>query len=203
MVARGTARSSLLRSTIELIAVHGVNAVGVDAIADRAGTTKRTLYLHFASKDALVAEALSARSAVWHDGVVTAVAARADDPEGQLLALFDLLAEDAARPQYRGCMFVNAAADLPDPAHPARPVAALHKQRLLDFLTERTARLRVRDPQLLARQLKVLAEGAVATALVNPDPQPARDARAAAQTLIAAQALPTGKGYDPVQKGAS
>ncbi|WP_027342123.1 TetR/AcrR family transcriptional regulator [Hamadaea tsunoensis] len=184
MVPRGTARSSLLASAVDLIAAHGVNAVGVDAIADRAGTTKRTLYQHFASKDALVAEALSANSTTWHERVSAAVAARAEDPEGQLLALFDLIGEDAARPAYRGCVFVNAAADLPDPAHPARPVASRHKQRLLDFLTERTSRLGVRDPQRLARQIKVLLEGVVATALVDPGPQPAQDARAAAEILI-------------------
>ncbi|NUS55657.1 MAG: TetR family transcriptional regulator [Streptomycetaceae bacterium] len=184
MVPRGTARSSLLASTLDLIAAHGVNAVGVDAIADRAGTTKRTLYQHFPGKDALVAEALAANSETWHHRVSAAVTARADDPAGQLLALFDLIGEDAARPHYRGCVFVNAAADLPDPAHPARPVASLHKRRLLDFLTERTRLIGVRDPERLARQLKILLEGVVATALVDPDPQPGRDARAAAETLI-------------------
>jgi len=184
---RGTARSSLLSSAIDLIAARGVNGVGVDAIADRAGITKRTLYLHFPGKDALVAEALTARSDVWHEQLTRAVTARAADPEGQLLAVFDLIASDAESSGYRGCVFVNAAADLPDPDHPARPVASRHKQRLLDFLTERTVELGVRDPHLLARQIKVLIEGAVATALVDPSPQPAQDARAAAVVLIAAQ----------------
>ncbi|MEV0269333.1 TetR family transcriptional regulator [Hamadaea sp. NPDC050747] len=186
MTPRGTARSSLIASAIDLIAARGVNAVGVDAIAGQAGTTKRTLYLHFPGKDALVAEALTVRSAGWHDQLTAAVSARAADPEGQLLAVFDLLSEAASGPGYRGCMFVNAAADLPDPDHPARPVASLHKRRLLDFITTRTVAMGVRDPEALARQLKVLMEGAVATALVDPGPQPALDARAAAVVLIAA-----------------
>ncbi|HEX6683192.1 MAG TPA: TetR family transcriptional regulator [Candidatus Limnocylindrales bacterium] len=182
---RGTAKTRLLQSTARLIEQRGVNAVGVDAIAEQAGITKRTLYLHFKGKDWLVSQALSARSQQWHDWFAGELDRRGRSPQQQLLAMFDLLGQSAAADGYRGCIFVNAAADLPDRDHPARAVASEHKQRLLDFITGLCRRLGARRPDLLARQLKLLLEGLVATALVDPGGQPAQDARAVAETLIA------------------
>jgi AcrR family transcriptional regulator len=188
-VPRGQARQRLLKTTAALLAADGVHATGVDTIAERTGVTKRTLYQHFPGKDALVAEALADRSAEWRERFAAAISARADDPAGQLLAMFEVIGERAARSNFRGCEFVNAAADLPDRGHPARPVVSRHKRGVFDLIVQRVAQLGVADPDGLARQLKLLLEGMVATALVDPGPQPARDARDAAATLLAAHGL--------------
>jgi AcrR family transcriptional regulator len=195
-VPRGQARHQLLKTTAALLAAGGVHAAGVDTIAARTGVTKRTLYQHFPGKDALVAEALADRSTEWHAAFDAAITARADDPAGQLLAMFEVIGQRAAKPDFRGCEFVNAAADLPDRRHPARAVASHHKRALLDLIGQRVAQLGVADLGGLARQLKLLLEGAVATALVDPGPQPARDARAAAATLLAAQGIEKGGADD-------
>ena len=134
-------------------------------------------------------EALADHSAEWHAGFEAAICALADDPAGQLLAMFEVIGKRAAKPNFRGCMFVNAAADLPDRRHPAHAVASHHKHALLELIVQRTAQLGVANPEGLARQLKLLLEGAVATALVDPGPQPARDARDAAATLLAAEGI--------------
>jgi hypothetical protein len=112
--------------------------------------------------------------------------------------MFEVIGQRAATPDFRGCEFVNAAADLPNRRHPARAVASHHKRALLDLIAQRVVQLGVADPDGLARQLKLLLEGAVATALVDPGPQPARDARAAAATLLAAE----GKGVGTRKDGA-
>jgi AcrR family transcriptional regulator len=195
-VPRGQARHQLLKTTAALLAADGVNATGVDTIAKRTGVTKRTLYQHFPGKDALIAEALADRSAEWHAGFDAAICALADDPTGQLLAMFEVIGQGAAKPDFRGCEFVNAAADLPDRRHPARAVASHHKRAVLDLIARRVAQLGVADPDGLARQLKLLLEGAVATALVDPGPQPARDARDAAAALLAAQGMGRRDGAD-------
>jgi AcrR family transcriptional regulator len=187
---RGTARERLLLSTAQLVEQRGVNAVGVDAIAEQAGITKRTLYLHFKGKDSLVSQALSARSQAWHDWFAAELDRRGRGPRQQLLAMFDVIGQAAAADGYRGCVFVNAAADLPDARHPARTVVSEHKQRLLDVISGLCRRLGARRPDQLARQLKLLLEGVVATALVDPGEQPARDARAIAETLIAQERAP-------------
>jgi hypothetical protein len=100
--------------------------------------------------------------------------------------MFEVIGKRAATPEFRGCVFINAAADLPDRRHPARAVASHHKHALLELIVQRTAQLGVANPQGLARQLKLLLEGAVATALVDPGLQPARDAAA---TLLAAEGI--------------
>jgi AcrR family transcriptional regulator len=159
--------------------------VSVDALANQAGVTKRTVYQHFAGKDALVAQALEQRGEAWRAWFDAELDRRGAGPEQQLLAMFDVVADEISAGGYRGCRFVNAAAELPDPAHPARAVASAHKAAVLALIARRAGQLEASQPDLLARQLKMLLEGAITTALVDPSPQPARDARLAAAALLA------------------
>jgi AcrR family transcriptional regulator len=182
---RGHARERLLSAGADLFLERGIHAVSVDALADGAGVTKRTVYQHFPGKDMLVAQALEQRGAVWRAWVDAELDRRGATPEQQLLAMFDVVAEEISAGGYRGCRFVNAVAELPDPAHPARAVASAHKAAVLALIARRVAQLGTSQPDLLARQLKVLLEGAITTALVDPSPQAARDARLAAGALLA------------------
>lgn len=181
---RGHARERLLSAGADLFLEQGIHAVSVDALADEAGVTKRTVYQHFPGKDALVAQALEQRGQVWRAWFDAELDRRGATPEQQVLAMFDVVADEISAGDYRGCRFVNAAAELPDPAHPARAVASAHKAAVYALIARRVAQLEAPQPELLARQLKVLLEGAITTALVDPDPQAARDARLAAATLL-------------------
>jgi AcrR family transcriptional regulator len=182
---RGHARERLLSVGADLFLERGIHAVSVDAVADEAGVTKRTVYQHFPGKDALVAQALDQRGEAWRAWFDAEMDRRGATPEQQLLAMFDVVADEIRAGGYRGCRFVNAAAELPDPAHPARVVASAHKAAVLALIARRVEQLGTSQPDLLARQLKVLLEGAVTTALVDPNPQAARDARLAAAALLA------------------
>jgi AcrR family transcriptional regulator len=182
---RGHARERLLAAGADLFLERGIRAVSVDALADEAGVTKRTVYQHFPGKDALVAQALEQRGQMWRAWFDAELDRRGATPEQQLLAMFDVVADEISAGGYRGCRFVNAAAELPDPAHPARAVASAHKAAVLALIARRVAQLGTSQPDLLARQLKVLLEGAITTALVDPSPQPARDAGLAAAALLA------------------
>lgn len=182
---RGHARQRLLSVSADLFLERGIHAVSVDALAGETGVTKRTVYLHFPGKDALVAQALEQRGVVWRAWFDAELDRRGATPEQQLLAMFDVVADEISAGGYRGCRFVNAAAELPDPAHPARGVASAHKAAVLALIELRVAQLGTSQPDLLARQLKVLLEGAITTALVDPSPQAARDARLAAAALLA------------------
>jgi len=134
--------------------------VGVDAIAEAAATNKMTLYRHFASKDLLVAEYLSGlaaeNDAVW-DRMLHACC---EDPERQLSAWLDRLAEFAAQPSCRGCALANAAVELPDPDHPARRVIEAQKCRSLRRLAELFRAAGLTAPDQLADQVFLLIEGA-------------------------------------------
>jgi AcrR family transcriptional regulator len=200
--SRGQARQRLLAAGGDLFYAEGIHAVGVDKVAERAGVTKRTLYQHFPSKDALLAAVLEAQGRAWREWLEAELGRRAATPAGQLLAMFDVIAEESVAEGYRGCRFVNAAAEIPDRRHPARAVASEHKRAVLQLISVRTAQLAVADPAGLARQLKVLLEGAISTALVDPSAQAASDARRAAavllQTAVSGQQhqLPHDKGDD-------
>jgi AcrR family transcriptional regulator len=173
----------------ELFYRRGIHAVGVDTIAAESGVTKRTLYDRFGSKDGLLLAYLRARDDRWR----TLVRAHVDAAAGRarVLAPFDALAEWLAAGG-RGCCFVNAAAELPDPEHPARQPIRESKQWLRELFRTLLAAEAAPDPDLLARQLLTLHEGALVVASLTGAPTAVDDARAAADALLAQRPHPGG-----------
>jgi AcrR family transcriptional regulator len=157
-------RSRLLAVAAELFYRHGIRAVGVEAIAEAAGTNKMTLYRHFPSKDELVAECMRqfARESVqrWqlyedtHPG----------DPRAQVRAWLADVANILADKNHRGCALANAAIELPDRTHPARRVVEQFKLGQRKHLTQLCRSAGLNDPEMLADELYLLLEGARVTA---------------------------------------
>ncbi|MEV0263978.1 TetR family transcriptional regulator [Streptomyces sp. NPDC050617] len=145
----------------ELFYGRGITAVGVDLIAEHSGVTKRTLYNQFGSKDQLVAVYLAGRDQRWRSLVRTAVDA-CGTPAEAVTAPFEALRTWSAT-NTRGCAFINALAELPDPSHPAHRIAADQKLWLLNLFQDLAATAGCANPAALATQLLVLHEGAVAT----------------------------------------
>jgi AcrR family transcriptional regulator len=172
----------ILRTADRLFYSEGIRAIGVDRVAAEAGISKRTLYNHYPSKDALIVAYLQRRARPL---VLTGAA-----PAGQILAMFDGLEQAFANARFRGCPFVNAVAELGEPDHPAHPIAKAFKQERKDSLQSLTARLDCPDPGELAAQLALLLDGAIVGALVSGDAAVARTARRAAETLLNAAASP-------------
>jgi AcrR family transcriptional regulator len=173
-----TAAERILAAADKLFYIRGIRAIGVDTIAAEAGVSKRTLYNHYPSKDALIAAYLTAR--FRHIAPSDAPAAE------QILGVFDRLERVFASTGFRGCPFVNAVAELSDPKHPASGIAIQFKEQRRQWFKSLLESLKVRDPEALATQLAILTDGAIATALVRGDPAYARSARAAAETLLRA-----------------
>ncbi|HEV2745651.1 MAG TPA: TetR/AcrR family transcriptional regulator, partial [Rubrobacter sp.] len=123
----------LLDAASELFYREGIGAVGVDTVSERAGVSKRTLYNRFGSKDALVAEYLRRRDERWR-AYLRSVTEGVEDPGEKLLAVFGAYGEWLAGRDFRGCPFANAAAEIPDPDHPARVVARRHKEGVWEHL---------------------------------------------------------------------
>ncbi|PRY58684.1 TetR/AcrR family transcriptional regulator [Glycomyces artemisiae] len=159
--AASPARSRILAAAETLFYDRGITAVGVDLIAEHSGVTKRTLYNQFGSKARLVAAYLAERDRRWRDLVREAVD-RCEDPADAVTAPFDALRTwNAASP--RGCAFINALAELPDPAHPAHRVAEDQKRWLLGLFRDLAAAAGCAEPDALATRLLVLHEGTLAT----------------------------------------
>ena len=170
----------ILAAADKLFYRRGIRAVGVDAVAAEAGVSKRTLYNYYPSKDDLIAAYLTARFRHL---------APSDAPaREQILGNFDRLERMFADGSFRGCPYVNAVTELGDPKHPASGIALQFKEQRRLWFRALLERLGVKDPDALATQLQILAEGALASALVRGDPALARAARDAAAVLLDAAA---------------
>ena len=171
-----TPAERILAAADKLFYTKGIRAVGVDTVAAEAGVSKRTLYNHYPSKDALIAAYLTARFKT---------VAPSDAPaREQILGAFDRLERLFAGGSFRGCPYVNAVTELGDPKHAASKIAVQYKEQRRAWYRALLERLGVKDPGGLATQMQILAEGALATCLVRGDPALARSARAAAEILL-------------------
>ncbi|MET8287878.1 TetR/AcrR family transcriptional regulator [Streptomyces sp. NPDC048448] len=170
----------------ELFYSRGITAVGVDLIAEHSGVTKRTLYNQFGSKDRLVAAYLTERDQRWRSLVRAAVDA-SNTPAEAVTAPFEALRTWSGT-NTRGCAFINALAELPDPSHPAHRIAANQKLWLLNLFKELAATAGCSHPATLAAQLLVLHEGAVATQPLSLDTLP--ESTDLARVLVQASTSP-------------
>jgi AcrR family transcriptional regulator len=157
-------RERILAAARELFYRRGIHAVGVDAIAEAAGTNKMTLYRHFASKDALIAACLTDLTQEFEVAWDTIAAAHVGDPEGQLLAWLRHLCDFKEHEAERGCALANAAVELPDKDHPARRVIRDYKTASRERLIGLCCDARLRDPERLADEVFLIFEGARITA---------------------------------------
>src|SRR5437016_2686051 len=153
-------RERILTAARELFYRRGIHAVGVDAIAEAAGTNKMTLYRHFASKDELVAEYLR-QFAEFADTCWDRFArAHPGDSRAQLRAWLIEMAEHLASAGERGCALANAAVELPEKDHPARRVIEDFKRAHRARLVELCRNAGLSEPDMLADELHLLLEGA-------------------------------------------
>jgi AcrR family transcriptional regulator len=179
-------RERILAAAAGLFYRNGIRAVGVDAIAEAAGTNKMTLYRHFSSKDELVAEylrqAAKGETANWE----RLQAQHPGDALAQLRAwLKDTFGHVVSRDE-RGCPLVNAAVELPDKDHPARRVIEECKVASRARVIGVCRAAGLKEPELLADELNLMLEGARVTAQsMGPEGLAARLKRIS-EALIAA-----------------
>ncbi|MFD9062465.1 TetR/AcrR family transcriptional regulator [Kitasatospora purpeofusca] len=163
-VAKLPPRERILDAAEELFQSEGIRRVGVQAIAEKAETTKMAIYRHFETKDALVAEWLRIVAADYRAAFDRVEAEHPDRPEEQILGLARFIAEGLPAVSYRGCPFINSLAELPDRSHPARQVIEGHKEHQARRLTAVCARAGLSDPEQAAAEITFLLEGAQVSA---------------------------------------
>ena len=178
------ARERILEAADRLFYRDGLRAAGIDAVVAEAGVAKMTLYAHFKSKDDLIAAYLRRRDErlrAWFADAIDRHAAATGD---RLAAIFAALREWFASPDFRGCAFINATAELPDPAHPGRAAVADHKRQFTALIADALRKARVRDPDSAAGAVVLLIDGAIVAAARDGTPAAADAALAAARTLV-------------------
>ena len=184
--AKPAMKDRILEIADRLFYLQGIRAVGVDTIAAEIGISKRTLYNHFPSKDALIAAYLERRF----------VAPRPSEkpPAQQILGTFDSLERRFSARDFRGCPFVNAVAELGSEDQSVRKIAIAFKESRRLWFRDLLIQLSVPDAEGLATQLAVLVDGCIAQDLVRNDPAMARAAKAAATVLLGNAGVKVGDG---------
>ncbi|HEY8332422.1 MAG TPA: TetR/AcrR family transcriptional regulator [Tardiphaga sp.] len=178
-------RERIVSAASKLFYSDGIKGVSVDAVAEKAGLTKRTLYYHFRSKDDLVAAYLEAR-----DQPNLALFRRwFDEAEGELPvkveAIFSNLARAARHPKWKGCGFLRTSAELANlPGHPAIRIGAAHKKKFENWLRTTFEAAGIGNSLQLARQILLLLDGSFAVVLLHRDASYMETAGEAAATLV-------------------
>ncbi|MEV1023172.1 TetR/AcrR family transcriptional regulator [Streptomyces sp. NPDC050264] len=159
---KASTRDRLLDAAMELFYRDGVS-IGVEALCRAAGVSKRSMYQLFASKDDVLAKSLERRAPEYGRRLGLG-AENARPPRERVLYVFEQLEEASTEDDYRGCPFLSALVELKDPEHPASVVALRAKGALIEAFRVEAERGGARDPELLARQLTLIFDGASARA---------------------------------------
>ncbi|GAA2556048.1 TetR/AcrR family transcriptional regulator [Streptomyces levis] len=155
------ARSRLLDTACRLFYAEGIRAVGVDRIATEAQVTRATFYRHFAGKEDLVLAYLGEADAAMRRRADEACAAGLPAAD-TIRALSKSIARGIQSPGYRGCAFLNAVAEFPDPDHPIHMAVLAHRQWLLDKVTELLGDIRETPAEAAAHHYVMMRDGATA-----------------------------------------
>ena len=181
----GQARDKILATAFRLFYANGLRAAGIDTIIAESGVAKATFYKYFPAKDELILAYLEKVDGIWTGQLHAAAEAAGPDPAARLVGLFDALANACRRDGYRGCAFINAAAESASGTRVhARTVA--HKDQVRAWIRDLAAQAGARDPDQLARSLTLVLDGGLASGVLDADPAAALAARETAAQLVAA-----------------
>jgi AcrR family transcriptional regulator len=159
------ARERLVTAAYELFSHNGVQAVGVDAIIERSGVARQTMYRHFASKQDLVLAFLERREELWtRQWLEAEVVRRASDPKERLLAIFDVFDGWFRSPDFEGCSFINVMLEHPDAQHPVHRAAAAYLAGIRHFIEGLARQAGISDAEGFARQWHILMKGSIVAA---------------------------------------
>jgi AcrR family transcriptional regulator len=185
------ARERILDAAYELFARNGVRAVGIDAIIDRAGVARMTLYRHFDSKDALVLAFLERREERWTRGWLQHdVERRATDPGERLLAIFDVFDGWFQQDDFEGCSFINVLLEIAEPDHELHRASAEYLARIRAFVRDLADEAGAPDPEGLAHKWHILMKGSIVAA-GEGDRQAAKRAREVAALVLSKEVEPS------------
>ncbi|WP_375763159.1 TetR/AcrR family transcriptional regulator [Bradyrhizobium sp. Pha-3] len=180
-----SARGRLLNAATHLFCKNGINATGIDAIIDEAGTAKTTLYKLFGSKTNLVHAVLESEGRQWREWFIGAIEAGGGDAQTKLSRIFPALKSWFAEERFYGCPFINAVAEHDKDAKQFRNIALKHKKVVLAHIEKLAGEMGAAEPAVLAHQLALLIDGAIVAAMVSCDPTVADTAGLAASNLFA------------------
>src|ERR1700744_4197142 len=179
-----SARGRLLTAATHLFCKNGINATGIDAIIDEAGTAKTTLYKLFGSKTNLVHAVLESEGKQWREWFIAAIEDGGGSAETKLARIFPALKSWFGEERFYGCPFINAVGEHDKEQKQFRATALKHKKVVLAHIKKLADEMASADPEVLAHQLALLIDGAIVAAMVSRNPGVADTAGLAACSLF-------------------
>src|ERR1700757_1011625 len=179
-----SARGRLLSAATHLFCKNGINATGIDAIIEEAGTAKTTLYKLFGSKTNLVHAVLGSEGKQGREWFIGAIEAGGGDAQTKLTRIFPALKSWFGEERFYGCPFINAVGEHDKDQKQFRNIAMRHKKVVLAHIEKLAREMGAVEPQVLAHQLGLLMDGAIVAAMVTRDPGVADTAGLAAGSLF-------------------
>jgi AcrR family transcriptional regulator len=179
-----SARGRLLSAATHLFCKDGINATGIDAIINEAGTAKTTLYKLFGSKTNLVHAVLESEGKQWREWFIGAIESGGGDAEKKLSRIFPALKTWFGEERFYGCPFINAVAEHDKDQKQFRNIAMKHKKIVLTHIEKLATEMGAAEPEVLAHQLGLLIDGAIVAAMVSRNPGVADMAGLAACSLF-------------------
>ena len=155
------ARLRLLTTASRIFYAEGIHAIGVDRIVAEAKVTRATFYRHFPGKEDLVLAYLQGADQAVR-GQVEAAGAGGGSPAEVVRAVAAAIAEGIRSPGFRGCAFLNAVAEYPDPGHPVHRLVLEHRQWFLETINTLMARIEQEKAEPAAQHFVMLRDGAMA-----------------------------------------
>jgi len=179
-----SARGRLLSAATHLFCKNGINATGIDAIIEEAGTAKTTLYKLFGSKTNLVHAVLESEGRQWREWFIGAIEQSGGDAKTKLARIFPALKSWFGEERFYGCPFINAVGEHDKDAKQFRAIAMKHKKVVLAHIEKLAGEMGASEPEMLAHQLALLIDGAIVAAMVSRNPGVADTAGLAACSLF-------------------
>src|ERR1700689_3677248 len=159
-------RERMVEAATALFYAQGLRAVSAEKIIAQVGTTKVTFYRHFPTKDDLIVASLE-RRAKWERDAI----AHARQAAGDVTDVFRIMAQaigaESCSPGFRGCPFINAAAEYADPEHPVRRAVDAHRRWFRQLVQDLLDEMGVPHSARVADQLVMLRDGAMVSGYLS------------------------------------
>ena len=154
-------RDELVRKALKTFYRNGFGATGMDQLARETGISKTSMYKHFRTKEELILAVLRLRDENFRNWLIRRIEELGSTPKQRLSVMYDALGEWFSEDGFRSCMFIKASSEYQDVDNPIHVACAEHKRLLLNYIVELAQKAGAQNPELLARQLLLLKEGAM------------------------------------------
>lgn len=181
---RQSRREHLLDTAINLFCQHGYHATGIDKILEEAGVSKKTMYIHFRSKEELIYAALQKYDGIFRNNFMKAVEESGETPEEKILGIFDVAEAWFKSDKFFGCMFINAVGEYSQDNSPVRQISRQFKQLMWQYVNTLVHKAKSTNQNEITDELCILLEGAIVTAQVSGNEKAALSAKKVAAILL-------------------